>query len=77
MRRLMILTVMLTLLLAVVMASPHASRVVKADDPCVDCIAQNYERYVACTTALGENAQICDELYNDGVIYCYATVCDE
>ena len=77
MRRLMTLALMLTLLLALVMASPHASRVVKADDPCVDCLGQNYQRYVQCQAALGENSQVCDDLFNYGVIVCYATICDE
>ena len=77
MRRLMILTVMFALLLALVMASPRATQVVKADDPCVDCIAQNEQRFEQCQAALGQNAQVCYDLFNYGIVYCYATVCDE
>jgi hypothetical protein len=77
MRRLMILTVMLALLLSLVMASPRASRVVKAEDPCVDCIMGVEQRFEACQTALGPDAQICYDSYNYGVVLCYATVCDE
>jgi hypothetical protein len=77
MRRLMILTLMLTLLLAVLMASPRAPRVVKAADPCDDCTAENYARFVQCQAALGENAQVCYDLYNYGVVYCYKTVCEQ
>ena len=76
MRRLMIVTMMLALLLALAMASPRATRVVKAEDPCVDCMAENQRRFDQCEATLGPN-QICFELFNYGVVYCYRTVCEQ
>jgi len=77
MRRLMILTVMLALRLAVAMASPRTSRVVKAADSCEDCMLGVEQRFEACQNALGPDAQICYDTFNDGVVVCYATVCEQ
>jgi hypothetical protein len=77
MRRMMLLTVMLALLLALVMGSPRAPRVVKAADQCEDCLAQVESAFEECLNTLGQNAQVCYDLFNDGIVACYATVCEQ
>lgn len=76
MRRLMILTVMLAFLFALVMTWPRASRVVKADDPCFDCMQGVEQRYELCMSTIA-NAEVCGDMYNEGVVACYATVCEQ
>ena len=75
MRRLMILTVMLALLLGLVMASPRYARVVKADDLCETCMTSAEQRFEACVTATMNNI-ICYDQFNRDVVVCYATVCE-
>jgi len=75
MRRLMILTVMLTLLLALVMASPRAPRVVKADATCDACMSSAQIRFDACVTATMNNIA-CYDQFNRDMVVCYATVCE-
>lgn len=76
MRRLMILTVMLAFLFALVMTWPRASRVVKAFDQCDDCVQQVEARYELCEATIA-NEEVCADVYNSGVVFCYATVCEQ
>ena len=77
MRRLMILTVMLALFLALASASSRTTRVAKAADQCEDCMLQVEMAFEQCLNTLGPNAQQCYDLFNDGVVVCYATVCEQ
>jgi hypothetical protein len=77
MRRLMILTVLLALMLSLVMGSQRTSRVVKAADQCEDCMTKVELAFEQCLNTLGQNAQQCYDLFNDGVVVCYATVCEQ
>jgi hypothetical protein len=76
MRRLIILTVMLTLLLTLVVSSPRATRVVKAFDQCEDCVRQVEANYELCEATIA-NEEVCANVYNSGVVACYATVCEQ
>lgn len=75
MRRLMMLTVMLALLLALVLTSPRASRVVKAADPCETCMTSAQQRFDACVAATNNNLA-CYDQFNRDMVVCYATVCE-
>jgi hypothetical protein len=77
MRRLMILSVMLVLLLSLAVSSPRSTRVVKAADECEDCMMKVETAFEQCLSTLGQNAPQCYDLFNDGVVVCYATVCEQ
>jgi hypothetical protein len=75
MRRLMILTVMLALLFALVMASPRAPRVVKADELCDACMSSAQQRFDMCV-AVTMNNMACYDQFNRDMVVCYARFCE-
>ena len=76
MRRLIVLTVLLVLLLGVLMTPPRASRTVKAGDPCTDCLFWIQAHFDECEATHGQS-QFCYDQYNSDVVYCYAHFCEQ
>lgn len=63
--------------LAVVSSAPDSTtRTAKALDPCDECNGKVGALYNACADLYGETAY-CGDIYNDGVVFCYATVCEQ
>ena len=68
--------------LALVLSSPFASRTVRADDVkkdrCIACLAKVQRDYEKCIAELGETSPVCgEEVFNPGIIECFATVCEQ
>lgn len=77
MKRSIVLTVSFLLcLLALVMSFPRASRVVKAADPCEDCMRSAQERFDACVAATNNNI-FCYDQFNRDVVVCYRFFCEQ
>jgi hypothetical protein len=57
-------------------SSSTTTRTAKARDACSDCQAKVNALYNACADLYGENAY-CGDIFNDGIVYCYATVCEQ
>ena len=70
-------------LLAVVLPTPYAARTAAAaaapqqPDPCVKCNAKVQQRLEKCEARSGGPTQQCYDEYNQGVVDCYATVCEQ
>jgi hypothetical protein len=64
--------------LALVFSSPYSARTVKADqpDPCVKCLQKLERDFEHCEAKYGVG-QYCYDLLNNGIIECYATVCEQ
>jgi hypothetical protein len=80
MKRSFVLTAALVLsTLALAFSSPYASRTVKAvqEDPCTECLMWVGQRYEDCIAEHGETSPICGEQFNQDIIHCYATVCEQ
>jgi hypothetical protein len=77
MKRSRILNLTLVLFaLAIMFFSTLTSRTVKAEDPCVECMIVVQKQFEACEAVLGPSQQ-CYDQFNNGVIFCYATVCEQ
>lgn len=67
--------------LALVVSSPFASRTVRADelkkDKCLPCLAKVQRDYEKCVAEMGEVPYCGDEVFNPGIVQCYATVCEQ
>ena len=80
MKRSFVLTTALFLfVLALVFSSPYSARTVKADqpDPCLKCLEKAAHEVERCYAKYGETSLICAEVFNNGQIECYATVCEQ
>jgi hypothetical protein len=78
MKRSRILTgTLVVFLLALAFVSTFTSRMVKAEDPCIECMRGVQAQLEACETAFGGPSQVCYDQFNNGVIVCYATVCEQ
>ena len=78
-KRPLLFTVTLVLfVLALVFSSPFSARTVKADqpDPCVKCQAKVQRDFEHCEARYGVS-QFCYDQFNNGIIACYATVCEQ
>ncbi len=64
--------------LALALTSPHGARTVRADPPdaCVKCLGKVQHDYEKCQAKFGP-VLMCDEEFNEGIVYCYATVCEQ
>ena len=49
---------------------------VGARDACTDCLGKVQTLYEACVDLYGETAY-CGDIFNDAIVYCYATVCEQ
>ena len=68
--------------LAIVLSTPYATRTAAAaaaqqPDPCVKCVRKVHERFERCEARYGSGALMCADQYNQGVVECYATVCEQ
>jgi hypothetical protein len=79
MKRSLSLTPMLALfVLALVFSSPYSATTVKAQppDPCVKCQEKVQRDFEKCEAKYGVS-QFCYDEFNNGIIACYATVCEQ
>lgn len=65
--------------LAIVLSTPYATRTAAAQqpDPCVKCNMKVQQRFEKCEARYGSGALVCADEYNQGVVDCYATVCEQ
>ena len=80
MKRSFVLTATVVLfVLALVFSSPYSSGTVKADqpDPCLKCLRKLQHDVEKCYDQYGETSLICADVFNNGIIECYATVCEQ
>lgn len=71
---------LLIFMLALVAFSPYSSRTAKAaqqGDPCSDCLEKIAKHYNNCIAVHGESDQRCNDKFNEDIIHCYATVCEQ
>lgn len=79
MKRLLVLTAMTVLfVLTLALSSPYTSRTVKADqpDPCNKCLEKLARDFDKCEAKYGVS-QRCYDQFNNDIINCYATVCEQ
>ncbi len=74
--RILVATLMLLVLTIGLASSSTTTRTVKARDACSECQAKVNALYNACADLYGET-EYCGNLFNDGIVYCYATVCEQ
>jgi hypothetical protein len=81
MKRSFVLTAALVLsTLALVFSSPYASRTVRAvqgQDKCTKCLEKVGRRFDKCVAQRGETDPFCGEQFNQDIIHCFATVCEQ
>ena len=76
MKRTRILAATLVLfMLALVFTSSSTTRTAKARDACSVCQGKVQALYEACADLYGEN-EYCGNIFNDGIVFCFATVCE-
>lgn len=67
--------------LALLLSSPLASRTVRADDlkkdKCDACLQKLAADQEKCAAKYGEFSQTCADEFNQAIINCYATVCEQ
>ena len=73
--RIFVATLSLFVLTIVLSSSSTTTRPVKAQDACTICQGKVQALYDACADLYGET-QYCGNLFNDGIVYCYSTVCE-
>ncbi|HEV7904699.1 MAG TPA: hypothetical protein VGO96_12720 [Pyrinomonadaceae bacterium] len=65
------------------LSTPYATRTVAAaqqqhqPDPCVKCQRKVQQRFEKCEARYGSGALICADEFNQGIVECYATVCEQ
>ncbi len=69
------LSALALLVLALVFVSSPAAPPAGARDACTICLGKVQALYDACADLYGETAY-CGDIFNDGIVYCYATVCE-
>lgn len=74
--RILVATLMLCALTIGLASSSTTTRTAKARDACSECQVKVNALYNACADLYGENAY-CGDIYNDGIVFCYATVCEQ
>ena len=77
-RSVMFSVTLVLFVLALVFSSPFSARTVKADqpDPCVKCQEKVQRDFEHCEAKYGVS-QFCYDQFNNGIIVCYATVCEQ
>lgn len=73
--RILIKTLLLFVMTLGLVYSSATTRTVKARDACSVCQGKVQALYDACANLYGEN-EYCGNIFNDGIVYCYATVCE-
>ena len=74
--RVLVATLFLVVLTIGLASSTRTTRTVKARDACTDCLGKVQALYNACADLYGET-EYCGNLFNDGIVYCYSTVCEQ
>jgi hypothetical protein len=74
--RILLATLTLFVLTIGLASSSTTTRTAKARDACGDCQAKVGALYDACANLYGETAY-CGDIFNDGIVFCYATVCEQ
>ena len=66
-------------LLMLSLSLPYTTRTVKAQtpDPCVECLGKVEQLFEQCELLFGGPNNFCYNLFNQGIVYCYATVCEQ
>ena len=68
-------------LLALVLSTPYTARTATAapqqPDPCVKCQRKVQQRLEKCEAKSGGPTLACYDEFNQGIIDCYATVCEQ
>lgn len=80
MKRSFALTATLVLfVLALAFSSSHTSPTAKAKqtDACDECQAAVQAQLDACEAQNGGPSQFCYDQFNQGIVHCYATVCEQ
>lgn len=72
--RLATLALLVSALFVVTSSNPPT---VGARDACTDCLGKVQALYEACTDLYGETSYYCGDVFNDAIVYCYATVCEQ
>jgi hypothetical protein len=65
---------------ALLLSAPYAGRTAHAaqqPDPCVKCQGKVQQNLDKCIAKSGEFTQACADEYNQGIVHCYATVCEQ
>ncbi len=73
--RILVAALMLSVL-ALAFTASSTTRTANAQDPCVICQGKVGALYNACADLYGETAY-CGDIFNDGIVFCYATVCEQ
>ncbi|HEX8458050.1 MAG TPA: hypothetical protein VF656_12190 [Pyrinomonadaceae bacterium] len=66
--------------LALLVSTPYAGRTAHAaqqPDPCVKCQSKVQQRLDKCEAKAGGPTLACYDEYNQGIVDCYATVCEQ
>lgn len=65
--------------LALLFPTPYAGGTARAEqsDPCVKCQSKVQQRLDKCIEKSGEFTQECADEFNQGIVDCYATVCEQ
>lgn len=67
--------------LALVASAPFAPRTARADelkkDKCLKCLAKVQRDYEKCVAEQGETPECGDQVFNPGIVECFATVCEQ
>jgi len=65
--------------LAIVLSTPYATRAASAQepDPCLKCLRKVQQRSDKCEAKSGGLTQECADEFNQGIVECYATVCEQ
>jgi hypothetical protein len=61
--------------LALLLSTPYAAA--QQPDPCVKCLRKVEHRFEKCETQHGGPAQECYDGFNQDIVDCYATVCEQ
>jgi hypothetical protein len=77
-RSLILIAMPVVFVLAVAFSAPYPTTTVKAQppDPCVKCLEKLEREFEKCEAKYGVG-QMCYDLFNNGIIECYATVCEQ
>jgi len=67
----------LALVLSTPYAAPTATAAAQPPDPCVKCQGRVQRRLEKCEAQSGGPTLACYDEYNQGIVDCYATVCEQ
>ena len=62
--------------LTLILSTPYSTQAVPPDK-CVKCMGKVQKDYERCVAEFGETSLICADVFNNGIIECFATVCEQ